>query len=75
MAYKNYQNPIWLVGDLANILLTSQSCHVILNILSPANYMEFKRVLASENGRLSGIRIGVLSCGNGPFNGTTDSRR
>src|SRR5699024_4290048 len=40
--------PIWLVGDLANIPLTDQSSHVVLNILSPANYMEFKRVLAPE---------------------------
>src|SRR5699024_11704479 len=46
MASKNYHNPIWLVGDLANIPLTDQSSHVVLNILSPANYMEFKRVLA-----------------------------
>src|SRR5699024_8325158 len=48
MASKNYHNPIWLVGDLANIPLTDQSSHVVLNILSPANYMEFKRVLAPE---------------------------
>ncbi len=48
MASKNYYNPIWLVGDLADIPLTNQSCQVILNILSPANYTEFKRVLAPE---------------------------
>ena len=46
MASKHYQNPIWLVGDLANIPLTNQTCHVVLNMLSPANYIEFKRVLA-----------------------------
>src|SRR5699024_11957461 len=48
MSCNNYHNPIWLVGDLANIRLTDQSSHVVLNILSPANYMEFKRVLAPE---------------------------
>src|SRR5699024_4119165 len=48
MASKNYHNPIWLVGDLANIPLTDQSRHVVLNILSPANYMEFERDLAPE---------------------------
>src|SRR5699024_12697843 len=48
MASKNYHNPIWLVGDLANIPLTDQSSHVVLDTLSPANYMEFKRVLAPE---------------------------
>lgn len=45
MAAKNYKTPIWFVGDLANTPLTDRSCHVILNILSPANYLEFKRVL------------------------------
>src|SRR5699024_1452828 len=48
MASKNYHNPIWLVGDLANIPLTDQSSHVVVNILSPANDMAFKRVLAPE---------------------------
>src|SRR5699024_9503595 len=35
-----------LVGDLANTPIGDGSCQVILNIFSPANYMEFKRVLA-----------------------------
>jgi len=47
-AASNYKKSIWLVGDLANLPLVEQSCHVILNILSPANYMEFKRVLVPE---------------------------
>src|SRR5699024_11433583 len=37
---------LWLVGDLANTPIGDGSCQVILNIFSPANYMEFKRVLA-----------------------------
>ena len=48
MASKEYRHPIWLVGDLANIPLADQSCHVVLNMLSPANYTEFKRVLTPK---------------------------
>ncbi len=55
LASKNYPSHIWIVGDLANIPLTSQSCHVILNILSPANYKEFKRILATD-----GIAVKVV---------------
>ncbi|MEJ8764798.1 putative RNA methyltransferase [Oceanobacillus sp. HCA-5259] len=40
---------MWLVGDLANIPIKNDVLHAIINILSPANYQEFKRVLA-ENG-------------------------
>lgn len=46
MAAKRYKNPIWLVGDLAKSPLQDHSFHVILNILSPSNYEEFKRILA-----------------------------
>jgi len=35
----------WIVADLANIPLKDKSADVILNILSPANYTEFKRCL------------------------------
>nr|WP_295971563.1 methyltransferase domain-containing protein [uncultured Bacillus sp.] len=45
MAAKNYKEPIWLVGDLAKSPLEDKSFHVILNILSPSNYKEFKRIL------------------------------
>ncbi|WP_059103214.1 putative RNA methyltransferase [Shouchella shacheensis] len=45
MAAKHYRTPVWLVGDLANSPLASQSCHYILNILSPANYQEFQRMM------------------------------
>ena len=48
MAAKRYEDPIWLVGDLANSPLQDRSFHVILNILSPANYDEFKRMLAQD---------------------------
>lgn len=35
----------WLVADLANIPLQDSSADVILNVFTPANYDEFKRVL------------------------------
>lgn len=45
MATSNTENSMWIVGDLANSPLQDQSTHVILNILSPANYNDFKRIL------------------------------
>jgi len=48
MAAGNYEDSIWLVGDLANSPLADHSCYVILNILSPANYFEFKRILVPD---------------------------
>jgi len=49
MASKKYGNPIWLVGDLGKSPFSDNSFDVILNILSPANYNEFKRI-SSRNG-------------------------
>jgi 23S rRNA (guanine745-N1)-methyltransferase len=48
MAAKRYEDQIWLVGDLAKSPLADQSFHVILNILSPSNYKEFKRILVKD---------------------------
>lgn len=45
MAASKYGEMIWLVGDLANSPIADHSIDVMLNILSPANYMEFKRIL------------------------------
>ena len=39
------KNVAWFVGDLAKLPLADQSVDVILDIYSPANYQEFKRVL------------------------------
>lgn len=47
-AAKSYENPIWLVGDLAKSPLADHSFHVILNILSPSNYKEFKRMVVQD---------------------------
>ena len=44
-AAKFYEEQIWCVGDLANSPYNEASFDVILNILSPANYEEFKRLL------------------------------
>ena len=41
----------WFVGDLARLPLLDQSMNLLLDIFSPANYQEFKRVLAPD-GRL-----------------------
>lgn len=41
----------WCVADLTNLPFANQSFDVILNIFSPSNYHEFKRVLA-PGGRL-----------------------
>jgi len=48
LAAKRYEDPIWIVGDLARSPLESQSFDVILNILSPSNYKEFKRILTPD---------------------------
>ncbi|MFU2206024.1 methyltransferase domain-containing protein [Streptococcus pluranimalium] len=39
------KNVAWFVGDLAKLPLADQSVDIILDIYSPANYQEFKRVL------------------------------
>ncbi|WP_042477169.1 putative RNA methyltransferase [Bacillus ndiopicus] len=50
-AAKFYSEKIWCVGDLANSPFQSESFSTILNILSPANYEEFKRLL-KPNGKV-----------------------
>ncbi len=44
-AGKYYTDEVWCVGDLANSPYNAGSFDAILNILSPANYEEFKRLL------------------------------
>ena len=39
---------VWLVADLARLPLADASVDVLLNVLSPANYAEFGRVLAAD---------------------------
>ncbi|MFB7352256.1 putative RNA methyltransferase, partial [Bacillus thuringiensis] len=45
-AARHYPQQIWSVGDLAKSPFSQGSFDAILNILSPANYQEFKRLLA-----------------------------
>lgn len=45
VASRYNNDSIWCVADLANIPLDQEKADVILNILSPSNYSEFKRVL------------------------------
>lgn len=47
-AARHYPKQIWCVGDLAKSPFAKTSFDVILNILSPANYEEFKRLLTSN---------------------------
>lgn len=44
-AAKFYEDQLWCVGDLANSPYNAATFDTILNILSPANYDEFKRLL------------------------------
>ena len=48
LASKNNQKIVWLVGNMANIPIKSNSVDIILNILSPANYSEFRRILKDD---------------------------
>lgn len=51
LAARDFQDAVWLVGDLAQSPFADGSVHAILNILSPSNYEEFARMLA-PGGRL-----------------------
>lgn len=44
-AAKEYPGSVWSVADLANCPFQDEKFEVILNILSPANYLEFTRLL------------------------------
>lgn len=47
-AAKNYEDIIWIVADLARTPLANKASDVIINILSPSNYNEFKRILKND---------------------------
>ncbi|WP_175615623.1 putative RNA methyltransferase [Piscibacillus halophilus] len=47
-AAKHHLDTIWCVGDLAQVPFKDSSFDVVLNILSPANYTEFKRLLTDQ---------------------------
>lgn len=47
-AAKHYEEMIWLVADIANSPFKNNGFDMILNILSPSNYHEFKRLLHED---------------------------
>lgn len=47
-AAKEYPGAVWSVADLANCPFNDERFDVILNILSPANYAEFTRLLKPD---------------------------
>lgn len=48
LASKDYPHNIWSVADLAKCPFVSKQFDIILNILSPSNYLEFERILADD---------------------------
>ena len=48
IAAKKYRDQIWCVGDLSNCPFMANKFNVLLNILSPSNYGEFRRILKDE---------------------------
>jgi 23S rRNA (guanine745-N1)-methyltransferase len=55
IASKDYSDVIWCVSDLANSPFEKKQFNFILNILSPSNYAEFRRILDDD-----GILIKVI---------------
>ncbi len=47
-AARFYEEVLWITADLAKAPVESESVDVILNILSPANYREFARLLKED---------------------------
>lgn len=58
LASKEYPRAIWCVADLAKVPFKAETFDCLVNILSPANYAEFHRVLGSE-----GVLIKVIPAG------------
>lgn len=59
VASREYPGNIWCVADISKCPFTSKQFDIILNILSPCNYSEFKRVLYND-----GLVIKVIPEGN-----------
>jgi 23S rRNA (guanine745-N1)-methyltransferase len=55
IASRDYPGITWCVADLTNIPFTDNGFNIVLNILSPSNYVEFGRVLRND-----GILIKVV---------------
>ncbi|WP_343226041.1 putative RNA methyltransferase [Paenibacillus sp. ACRRY] len=48
LAAAEYSNAMWCVADIANIPFANEQFNFIINILSPANYSEFQRLLTDR---------------------------
>ncbi|AFL98764.1 methyltransferase family protein [Desulfitobacterium dehalogenans ATCC 51507] len=48
LAARDWESIFWCVGDLAQCPFEDRQFDVILNILSPANYSEFERILTDD---------------------------
>ncbi|MDQ7092071.1 methyltransferase domain-containing protein [Desulfosporosinus sp. PR] len=48
LAAKDYPHNIWCVADLAKSPFAGKQFDILLNILSPSNYLEFQRILADD---------------------------
>lgn len=48
LAASTYTGLVWCVADLARSPFRAAQCDIILNILSPANYAEFKRLMRPD---------------------------
>ena len=55
IAARDYANIIWCVADLAKLPFRDEQFDIVLNILSPASYREFSRILKAH-----GILIKVV---------------
>lgn len=58
LAARESREAFWIVGDLSNIPIRENSVDIVLNILAPANYGEFSRVIKS-----GGVLIKVVPDG------------
>jgi 23S rRNA (guanine745-N1)-methyltransferase len=48
IAARDYGDILWCVGDLAQIPFRNKGFDIVLSILSPSNYSEFRRVLSKD---------------------------
>lgn len=48
LASKNYKDCNFLIADLANIPFENDSFDIILDVLTPSNYKEFKRIMKDD---------------------------
>lgn len=46
LASRDYPDTLWMVSNLADLPVVDNSADVIINLLAPANYSQFRRILA-----------------------------